>query len=274
MKYSGVFLISNPSAQLDASRKLVSALVHSIEAHAHSANRQPEAWTLTDLILRDVPPQQSTQSNNNAPPWTHSYMHNLHLSYLSPDSAYIFVQRPALHPPMKQEGAGQQAATPAYTASEMVQIPREQTAELYNNHILPAWSQLWTPQRTLEVPYGIVYKIRDTTIHIGELHSKRQGPQSANVLYPGVVVCITRTCGTSDDDLGLKQSSDERLAPDDIADVQKDIHQLWKDVSAGVDFGKGETREFMQIVQDFEGSKEKEREAVVQMWAEALRMRG
>jgi hypothetical protein len=258
MKYSCTFFISNPGAQLEVSRKLANSIAQGIEANSRAANRQPDPWTLTHHIFRDVAPALQPASNDNAPTaHAHSYQHLLHLSYLSPDRTYTFV-----HPP-----------EPNQAPLEMTQIPRQQTDSHYNM-LLTWWAALWTPQRTLEVPHGVVYKVRDFALYIGELHSKRQGQQSANVLSPGVVVCITTTCGRADDDLPSAPSLAEPLAPEDFEGVQHDIRGLWAHLNNGVDFGKAETREFMQVAQDFDGKKDQEQEAVVRMWCEALRTRG
>jgi hypothetical protein len=120
---------------------------------------------------------------------------------------------------------------------------------------------LWTPQRTFEVPHGVVYKVKDYTIYIGELVTRRQ----ASVNSPGVAVCITVPCTSSEDVL---------LEPDDFADLQFGIRELWKHLTTGLEFGKSEVRESMQAAQNCGGDETKEQEAVVRMWGEALRARG
>jgi hypothetical protein len=142
----------------------------------------------------------------------------------------------------------------------MVQIPRSQTDTQFGT-ILNYMAALWTPHRTLEVAHGVVYKATDYTIYIGELVTRRQ----ASVSAPGVAVCITGPCASSED---------EALKPDDFAELQSNIRELWKHLTTGMDFGKSEVRDFMQAARDCGGDKAKEQEAVVRMWGEALRVRG
>jgi hypothetical protein len=142
----------------------------------------------------------------------------------------------------------------------MVQIPRSQT-DTHFAMIINHMSLLWAPQRTFEVPHGVVYKVKDYTVYIGELVTRRQA--SAN--SPGVAVCISGPCASS---------ADVSLEPDDFADLQSDIRELWKHLTTGLDFGKSEVRESMQAAQNCGGDQMKEQEAMVRMWGEALRARG
>ena len=240
----------------------MSSIINSFESNSQAANRQPESWTLDHRLLRDVP-SPSTQSNNNAPPHVLSFQHLLHLSYVEPDRTYTFVQRP-----VQSQAPTQQPTATEYTAGPIVQIPKIQT-DAHFNMVANSWAQLWTPQRILEVPHGTIYKVRDFTIYIGELHAKRQ----ANVNSPGVVICITTPCGAGDD-VDSIPNTQEPLGPDDFADLQSELRGLWKHLTNGMDFGKSEIREFKQIAQHFDGKKDLEQEAVVRMWCEALRVRG
>jgi hypothetical protein len=162
----------------------------------------------------------------------------------------------------------QQTVAAEYSAGPIAQIPKNQT-DAHFGMVVHSWAQLWTPQRIFEIPHGAVYKVKDFTIHIGELHAKRQ----ANVNSPGVTVCITMPCGTGDD-VDLNLDTPQPLDADDFADLQSELRGLWKHLTKGIDFGKSEVREFMQAAQDFDGKKDLEQEAVVRMWCEALRARG
>jgi hypothetical protein len=99
------------------------------------------------------------------------------------------------------------------------------------------------------------------------VRSRRSGPHTASSLSPGVVVCITTNAGSPDNDPEFSDFEEEV----DFDDVQNQIREVWKNIKQKVDSGKSDIGEFMQEAHDVSGNGEKEREAVVRMWCEALR---
>ncbi|KAF2638531.1 hypothetical protein P280DRAFT_72911 [Massarina eburnea CBS 473.64] len=254
MEYSGLYYISNPSAQLPSSEAISSTLITRLEATFPHATRDESAnWTLWHRLLRDIPPR-APSSTSTAEPYAHSYQHLMRLSYLNASRAYNYVQ-------------------PASGADVTTSIPAEEFESHYNL-LLNQWSQLWSPQRALDVVNGSTYTLGGAvTIHIGEVRSRRSGPQQGGVLSPGVVVCITTTASSS------SESSDHAHVMDlgegiGFEDVQERVTHVWKEMRKGADLGKGEVKEVLQLTKDVGGENETEREAVVRMWCEALKLRG
>lgn len=154
----------------------------------------------------------------------------------------------------------------------MICIPASQMNS-HTSMITTVWGQLWSQQRTIEVVQGTVYRIREFTIHIGELQAKRQSLQQSNISFPGVVVCISAPAGLAED-VTPKSSAQPALIPADLEDLQSNLRNLWKHMTKGVEMGKGEVREFPQTYQDPVGQEGLEQEAAVRMWCEVLRIRG
>lgn len=255
---------------------LVRSIVTGIETRWPRATRDGE-WKLNHRLFRNIP--DTKQEHDNAAPNTnpsHSYHHLLHASYISYDRTYNLVQPPAQKQPVAQDGRQppQITATSSSPPSAIIAIPISET-DSHFSLLAHQWGALWTPQRILDVPNGIKYTAGMATIYIGELRQRRQGPQSANILSPGVVVSISISAGAGDDDT-LPNDPDFPPFDDDIdfEPAQNDIRELWKEIKRDIDFGKSEVREFMQIAQNFDGNKEGERQAAARMWCEALRMRG
>ncbi|EDU42444.1 conserved hypothetical protein [Pyrenophora tritici-repentis Pt-1C-BFP] len=206
MKYSGLYFISNPSTNIDASLSIVNTLIQSIESSFQSATRQAP-WSLSYRAFRDtIPPgyQHPTGADGKPKPYAHSYQHLLHLSNLDSNRTYIYAQ-------------------PATQPETVVSIPlRQQDA------------------------YG----------SIGELRATREGPQSASVLSPGIVVCITTTVGAEDTDDGPdsghasvgNETTMQVDGDDDEIDfeyAQTVIREFWSKIKDGRDLGRSEVREVM-----------------------------
>ncbi|KAK1919323.1 hypothetical protein P3342_009047 [Pyrenophora teres f. teres] len=269
MKYSGLYFISNPSATIDASLSTVNTLIQGIESSFQSATRQTP-WSLSYRAFRDtVPPgyQHPNGADGKPKPYAYSYQHLLHLSNLDSNRTYIYAQ------PVAQSGT-------------VVSIPLRQQ-DSHASVLKFQLSALWTSRHTFSVREGTTYSGGLCTIQIGELRATREGPQSAGVLSPGIVVCITTTVGAEDTDdsldLGHASLEDEaamHIDDDDDDDQEIDfeyaqtvIRECWSKIKDGRDLGRSEVREVM-MAPVAPGKKGQERDAAVRMWCDILRMRG
>lgn len=218
---------------------------------------------------------------------------------MTPNRAFSFIQQPSSNPPAPQPApakdgsssseATQRAPPTAQPAQgPIISVPSEQFESLYSL-VLNQWTQLWTPQRALEIPPnfpGFTYTVPNFTIHIGGLRAKRSGPQAGGSLSPGVLVCITTVAGALDDDddddednnnhidgfgkADVSAAMEEEL---DFSFVQAQIRQIWKMMTEGIELGRSEIREVMQAAQGSGGDREKVKEAAVRMWCEAMKLR-
>jgi hypothetical protein len=106
-------------------------------------------------------------------------------------------------------------------------------------------------------------------VHLGELRSTREGPQSGGVQSPGVLVCISTVVGADDpDDLVNSENAEEAL---DFDFAQAMIRDCWSKIKDNRDLGKSEVKEIMMATEDL---KNQEKQAAVRMWCDALRLRG
>jgi hypothetical protein len=124
------------------------------------------------------------------------------------------------------------------------------------------------------VQQGATYEGGPFTIHIGELRATRDG---GALQSPGVVVCISTTVSTYDasdatgeGENGAAADSREEI---DLDCAQASIRAFWNKIKAGRDLGRAEAREIMMTRRNDMGPED-ERQAVVRMWCEALRLRG
>ncbi|KAA8617546.1 mediator complex subunit med20 [Pyrenophora tritici-repentis] len=238
MKYSGLYFISNPSTNIDASLSIVNTLIQSIESSFQSATRQAP-WSLSYRAFRDtIPPgyQHPTGADGKPKPYAHSYQHLLHLSNLDSNRTYIYAQ-------------------PATQPETVVSIPLRQQ-DAYGSVLKFQLSALWLSRHTFSVREGTTYSCGLCTIQIGELRATREGPQSASVLSPGIVVCITTTVGAEDTDDGPdsghasvgNETTMQVDGDDDEIDfeyAQTVIREFWSKIKDGRDLGRSEVREVM-----------------------------
>ncbi|KAF2126153.1 hypothetical protein P153DRAFT_399611 [Dothidotthia symphoricarpi CBS 119687] len=260
MKYSGLYYVNNPSASLDDALKIVNTLVQGIETSFPAATRQ-SPWSLSYRAFRDTiaPNFAAADAEGKPKPYLHSYQHILHHSSLATNRAYIYVQ-PA-------EGSGVVTAIPSQQQDAHASLLRHQHAAL------------WTQRHVLAVQQGTTYAGGLFTVQIGELRASREGPQSGGVQSPGIVVCISTAIGSSDDDdehnLDYAPSKNDP-APDDgpvdIEGTQSIIRDFWARIIDGRDLGRSEAREVMMTPESVKGMDEKD--AMVRMWCEVLRLRG
>ncbi|KAF2875061.1 mediator complex, subunit Med20 [Massariosphaeria phaeospora] len=303
MKYSGLYFISNPGTSLDASLHVVNSLVNGLESHFPFATRQ-NPWSLIHRLLRSVPPPAAKPDAGNAPLPALTHQHVLGLSYLSQSQTYCYIQTststPSSQPPHNQVVKGEpvsRAATPqpahdaassASSPGTIISIPTAQSEShiaLLATHL----SALWTFRQTLQIPQGITYHVGQFVIRVGEIRASRSGAQSGSVLSPGVVCCITTVAGTSDDidgegyetefDSGHTSVTEDGRMEDededenvDLDDAEKLIRGFWETLREGMDFGRAEVREVMMGKHGLKGNGQKE--AVVRMWGEVLKLRG
>jgi hypothetical protein len=134
------------------------------------------------------------------------------------------------------------------------------------------FSALWQPRHVLQVPQGVFYKAGVCNIHLGELRSSREGPQSAGIQSPGVLVCITTTVGAPELEDWQKEGKvpDEDEGPD-FDWAQLVIRDCWNKMKSGQDLGKSEVKEVMM---DITTAGKQEQETAARMWCEAIRLRG
>ncbi|KAH7065813.1 hypothetical protein BKA63DRAFT_165495 [Paraphoma chrysanthemicola] len=257
MKYSGLYFVSNPSTSLDASLNIVSTLVQGLENSFPTASRQTP-WALQYRLFRDtIPPGHapSLDAEGKPTPFAHTLQHIVHISSIDPNRTYISVQPPA--------GASTVGAIPHNQQDAHALLMRHQFAAL------------WQPRHVLSTSQGTTYGTGLCTIQVSELRSTREGTQSGGVLSPGVVVCISTTVGSDGTDDVVDQFNgtlENGNEPLDFDFAQSIIRDCWGKIKDGRDLGRSEVREVMMAQDEVHGVKEKE--ALIRMWCEALRLRG
>ncbi|KAF1941903.1 hypothetical protein EJ02DRAFT_403592 [Clathrospora elynae] len=264
MKYSGLYFISNPSTNIDASLLTVNTLVQGIEASFQNVTRQGP-WSLSYRSFRDtIPPgyQHPTDPDGKPKTYAHAYQHLLHLSSLSSTRTYACSQ--------PHTAKGTVISIPLRQQDPQTAILRQQ------------FSALWAPRHVFSIWEGASYSSGICTIQIGELRATREGPQSGAVPSPGVVVCITTTVGadSSGDGMDLGYTSMENSTAMDVGEEEVDleyartvIRDCWSMIKQGRDLGRSEVKEVM-MAPTATATQEQERHAAVRMWCDALRMRG
>jgi hypothetical protein len=143
---------------------------------------------------------------------------------------------------------------------------------------------MWAFRHSLTIPHGITYTCGQYTLHIGEIRMARSGPSaSSNLMSPGVVVCITAVSGAKNGDINEGEggedlgyvSMDGLGADEDTVDLeerQSEVRAVWTLIKSGIEFGKAEVKEVMMGQQGVKDDAEKE--AIVRMWCDVLRLRG
>ncbi|KAF1917374.1 hypothetical protein BDU57DRAFT_555247 [Ampelomyces quisqualis] len=256
MKYSGLYFINNPSTNLDASLNLVTTLVQSIDTTWPNALRQ-SPWSLQYRLFRDtIPPRNApaTDAEGKTVPYAHTLQHILHNSSLDKDRTYICIQPPNGAPTVNT-----------------IPLRQQEPHALLLRH---QFSALWQPRHVLQLPQGVFYKAGLCDILLGELRSSREGPQSAGVQSPGVLVCITTTIGADDlEDWQKKGKSvpEEEEEEPDFDWAQAVIRDCWNKIKSGQNLGKSEVKEVMM---DTNTVNKHENETAARMWCEAIRLRG
>ncbi|KAF2794368.1 hypothetical protein K505DRAFT_27852 [Melanomma pulvis-pyrius CBS 109.77] len=299
MRYSGLYFVPIHGATQDASANILAAIINGIESQFEFATRQ-SPWTLFHRLLRSVPAP-------NAPVQPQTYQHLLHVSYLGNAKTYCYIHPftpPSQTPAVKLESSLQassikpeptsQAGTPQPSQSShttpttpssygtIISIPAYQ-AESHLGYLVHQLSPLWALRHALTIPQGITYMAGQYIFSIGEIRMARSGPSSSsNLVSPGVVVCITTVAGAKtgdEDDIARADSGYASLdssAEDedsiDFEEVQAEIRAAWTAIKTGIDFGKADVREVM--MRKDATKEEAEKEAVVRMWCEILRLRG
>jgi hypothetical protein len=129
---------------------------------------------------------------------------------------------------------------------------------------------LWQPRHALYIQQGTTYAGGVCTVQIGELRLKREAPQTGGTQSPGVVVCISTTVGSDD----LVEATNEEMEDEaiDFDYAHAIIRDCWNQIKSGRDLGKSDAREVMMAPDYVQGFREKD--AVVRMWCEVLRLRG
>jgi hypothetical protein len=257
MKYSGVYFISNSATSTppEASTAIVNTLVQAIETCFPTAAQQAP-WALQYRPFRNTIPPGHTPSKDaegKPQPFAHTLQHLFHLSSLEHNRAYICIQPPT--------GTSTVSAIPLSQLDAHASLVKHQFAAL------------WQARPAVTVEQGTAYTGGVCTVHIGELKSTREGPQSGGIHSPGVVVCISTMVGADESDESLEATNtsveDEEM---DFEYAQDVIRDFWDQIKNGRDFGKSEVREVMMDPKYATGSREKD--AAVRMWCEILRLRG
>lgn len=158
-------------------------------------------------------------------------------------------------------GPGNVAVIPA--------IQQDAHALLLRNQL----AALWSPRHTLSVQQGVTYTAGMFTVQIGELRALREGSQGQGMSSPGVVVCIGTVAGseTIDTDDAVVNGADEKEDVD-FEFAQAAVRELWGKIREGRDLGRAEVREVFMLPKD--GGPTEEKDAMVRMWCEVLRLRG
>ncbi|KAF2624787.1 hypothetical protein BU25DRAFT_413329 [Macroventuria anomochaeta] len=256
MEYSGLYFIPTPTAQPADSSTTASTLISSLETHFHTLTRSTP-WALTYRLFRDTPPRSFSDLSGDPTPFAHTYQHFLTHTSLSQNRAYIHFAPP----PNSNKGSGSVAAIPAQQSDAQALLLRTQLAAL------------WSPRHTLSVQNGATYTGGSFTVQIGEVRALREA-QGGGVSSPGVVVCISTIAGGEESDTagngtGLNGNGEEKL---DFGFVQATIREFWGKIKEGRDLGRAEVREAFMVPK--EGGRSEEKDAVVRMWCDVLRLRG
>lgn len=89
---------------------------------------------------------------------------------------------------------------------------------------------------------------------------------------PGVVVCISTLAGGGEEEGGmdgLQNGSGEDDMEFEFA--QATVREVWRKIREGRELGRAEVREVFMVPKGGSGD---EKDAVVRMWCEVLRLRG
>jgi hypothetical protein len=251
-----LYYVNNPSTNLDASLNIVTSLVQGIETSYQTASQQAP-WSLQYRMFRDtIPPRHVTAMDVEGKPlpFAHTLQHHLYLSSLDQNRTYTCIQPPS--------GTNTVSAIPLNQQEPYALLLRHQ------------FSSLWQPRHVLSLQQGTSYTAGLCTIQVGELRSIKEGPQSAGIQSPGVLVCISTVIGEdeSEDSEGSANSvpSDEE-EPLDLEYAQALIRDCWGQIKSNRDLGKSEVKEVMMAL---DSSKSREKDMAVRMWCEVLRLRG
>ncbi|KAJ8108600.1 hypothetical protein OPT61_g8063 [Boeremia exigua] len=128
---------------------------------------------------------------------------------------------------------------------------------------------LWSPRHTLSVQNGATYSGGLFTVQIGEVRALREA-QGGGTSSPGVVVCISTVVGGDGDDeamVGVQNGDGEEV---DWEFAQAAIRDFWGRIREGRDLGRAEAREVFMAPKE----ARMDRDALVRMWCEVLRLRG
>jgi hypothetical protein len=251
-----LYYVNNPSTTLDASLNIVTSLVQGIETSYQTASQQAP-WSLQYRMFRDtIPPRHvpAMDAEGKPLPFAHTLQHHLYLSSLDQNRTYTCIQPPS--------GTNTVSAIPLNQQEPYALLLRHQ------------YSALWQPRHVLSLQQGTSYTAGLCTIQVGELRSIKEGPQSAGIQSPGVLVCISTVIGEdeSEDSEGLANSvpSDEE-EPLDLEYAQALIRDCWGQIKSNRDLGKSEVKEVMMAL---DSSKSREKDMAVRMWCDVLRLRG
>jgi hypothetical protein len=137
------------------------------------------------------------------------------------------------------------------------------------------FTALWQPRHILSLQQGTTLNAGLCTVQLGELRWTREGPQSAGVQSPGVLICISTTIGADASEDPLEAGSAALEDGEDQLDfvyAQAVIRDCWGKIKNNLNLGKSEIRVVMMAQEKMTATQEKE--AAVRMWCEILRMRG
>ena len=248
--------MTNPSTNLDASVNIVNSLVQGIEFSFPTATRQAP-WLLRYQAFRDtIPPSKAQTDKEGKSKYAHTFQHLLHLSSLDQSTTYICIEPP----------------TGKSTVTGIPLRQQEAHALMVRNQV----AALWQLRHSLSLLQGATYSAGLCHIQLGELRAAREGPQSAAVSSPGVVICISTTiCDDEEDNDAPMQANGTDPADDELPDfeyAQEIIRACWSTIKGNLDLGRSEVREVMMAQEAVKGTQEKE--AVIRMWSEVLRLRG
>ncbi|KAH7408589.1 hypothetical protein DE146DRAFT_675613 [Phaeosphaeria sp. MPI-PUGE-AT-0046c] len=253
MKYSGLYYITNPSTSLDSSLSIVTNLVQGIESNFHTATRQ-STWSLQYRLFRDtIPPRHTpaTDAEGKSKPFAHTLQHILHLSSIDQNRTYTCIQPP--------------------TGSSIVSAIPLRQQEAHALLLRNQFSALWQPRHVLYIQQGVTYAAGLCTIQIGEIRSSREGLLSGGTQSPGVLVCISTTVGSDDNEDSQVKTPDDGQDTPDLDCAEALVRHFWNVIKGDRDLGKSEVKE---ILMNHNILKGQEKEAVVRMWCDILRMRG
>jgi hypothetical protein len=251
-----LYFVQNPTTSLETALNTVNTLVQSTETNYHTATRQG-TWSLQYRLFRDViAPSNapSTDAEGKPKPFAHTLQHHLHLSSLDQNRTYTCIQPPT--------GTSIVSAIPSRQQQSYALLLRHQFAAL------------WQPRHILTLLQGTTLNAGLCTVQLGELRWTREGPQSAGVQSPGVLICISTTIGADASGDPLESGTatlEEGDDQPDFAYAQAVIRDCWSKIKNNLNLGKSEIREVMMAQDIMTATQEKE--AAVRMWCEVLRVR-
>jgi hypothetical protein len=208
-------------------------------------------------MFRDtIPPRHvpAMDAEGKPIPFAHTLQHHLHLSSLDQNRTYMYIQSPS--------GANTVSAIPLNQQEPYALLLRHQ------------FSALWQPRHVLSLQQGTSYTAGVCTVQVGELRSIKEGPQSGGIQSPGVLVCISTVLGADESDDTQESANavtNDEDEPFDIEYAQALIRDCWSQIKSNRDLGKSEVKEVMMA---HDSSKSREKDMVVRMWCEILRLRG